>query len=133
MISYQGAKFLSLLDKVNKIIKSFIKLYFISKFDAQIAKAFLAPNFAKLLKVSVYVAPKDAKTHPMWSSFCSGVFRLLWAGFVAAFIYKVVFGRVDDLDNYCIDYQAKFPKEVKPYCIGNDANGVGGTCGMDWS
>jgi len=133
MIAYQGAKFLSLLSKVNKIIKSFIKLYFISKFDAQIAKAFTAPNFAKLLKVSVYVAPKDAKPHPMWSSFCSGVFRVFFAFFLAVIIYEVVFDRVGTLDDLCLQYQVKFPEQVKTYCIGNDENGVGGTCGMDWS
>ena len=54
-------KFISLGTAPFKVIKAFLKIYFISKFDVELYKSLTSDNFLKYMKATKYSIVKEKK------------------------------------------------------------------------
>jgi hypothetical protein len=90
-IACLGAKYVCMMDQTDKIIKSAIKLYFITKFDGIIAKAFFAAQFKKLLKGACYKVPHRPGSA---RSFCDGELMTSFGTTVIKIIVGTIFSLI---------------------------------------
>jgi hypothetical protein len=111
MVAFLSAKYVCVQSQIDKIIKSAIKLYFITKFDPMIAKAFTSAYFKKLLKSAEYKIPKSHNEREWHASWGSTVLRLLVAFVFALVCQSFIFPGKFMFGDECDQYLGQFPSE----------------------
>jgi hypothetical protein len=139
-IAIAGSKYISLGTAPFTVIKAFLKIYFISKFDVELYKALTADNFLKFMKVTKYSIKKEPKGGlvELWSSYFGTVVKIfiavVWAWLCLFVIFKNLTHFRDACDGYYNFFQSSGYGHKIPYepCIfGNLINPATGpeTCG----
>jgi hypothetical protein len=109
-IAIAGAKMISLGTTAFTVIKAFLKIFFISKFDVELYKALTSDNFLKYMKATKYSLVKEKKGGlvELWESAFGTVIKVFAAVLIAYLCLFVIFVNLTEMRDDCDAYYKHF-------------------------
>jgi len=109
-IAFAGSKLISYGTSPFTVIKAFLKIYFISKFDVELYKALTSDNFLKYVKVSKWsiVKEKPGGLVDLWGTAFSTLVKVTIAVVWAYLCLYVVFTNLNEYRVECDAYYTHF-------------------------
>jgi hypothetical protein len=109
-IAFAGSKLISLGTAPFTVVKAFLKIYFISKFDVQLFKSFSSDNFLAYMKVTKFATPK-APTNGVVEIMGSAAITFIKVALALLWTYLCLFHIFPNLNEYrsqCGRYYEEF-------------------------
>lgn len=131
-IAYVGAKYVLMQPSIGRMVKSALKIYFITKLSAFLMKAFASANMNKMTGGAVMSFKTEEKCPPVgwFQSVCKSLCLFILAGLWASmFVFYKGHGLIT-VGNLCKEYNNLFPALTSANCLPSMPwSNVTGTCG----